>query len=222
MWDTQQAALSRRFRVIRYDRRGFGKSSGSEDVSWDAADLAALLDRLGVRKAHVLGMSQGGRVALQFAHVYPERVSSLILHGTGAPDGFPLPWTGPDRPRFDEWATIAREQSLDAFRRAWAAHPLMEVPATRPKARAHVNELLAAYRGSRLLAPPKPSGPIGAVTMDDVPRISAPTLLLVGDSEVPFFADRRPHPRVLHSASTTVGGQGWRPHGERDRARSLQ
>lgn len=185
MWDPQASELSRRFRVIRYDRRGFGKSSGTEDITWDAADLTALLDHLGATKVHILGMSQGARVALQFARRYPDRVSSLVLHGTT--ERFGLPWSGPDRTRFDEWATIAREQGLDAFRREWAAHPLMEIPAGRPEARARLTELLAAYRGGRFLSPTPPSGPVAAVTMDDLPRIGVPTLVLAGDSEVPFL-----------------------------------
>jgi 3-oxoadipate enol-lactonase len=187
MWDRQVPALSRRFKVIRYDRRGFGKSSGSEDGSWDAADLNALLDHLGLRAAHILGVSQGGRVALQFARIYPDRVLSLTLHGTSAPTGLGLPWTGADRPRFDDWAKLAREQGLDAFRRAWAAHPLMEVPADRPEARSQLAGLLAAYRGGRFLNPTQPSGPIGVDTMDDLLRISVPALVIVGDREVPFL-----------------------------------
>src|SRR5215204_779282 len=140
MWDTQVAALSRRFRVIRYDRRGFGKSSGSEDITWDAADLDALLNHLGATKVHVLGMSQGARVALQFARSYPDRVSSLILHSAPPPDGFGLPWSGADRLRLDEWATIARERGLGEFRRAWLAHPLMKIPPGHAKAQASLSE----------------------------------------------------------------------------------
>ncbi len=187
MWDAQVPAFSQRFRVIRYDRRGFGKSSGTEDISWDAADLNGLLDSLGVPAAHLLGMSQGARVALQFARSYPRRVVSLTLHGSPAPGGFALPWTGEDRPRFDDWAKIAREQGLDAFRRVWAAHPLMEVPPTRPQAVANVAKLLATYSGGIFLNPSQPSGPIREVTMDDLPRISVPTMVVVGDSEVPFL-----------------------------------
>ena len=62
-------------------------------------DLNALLDSLGAQKVHVLGMSQGARVALQFARRYPARVASLIIQGAPAPDGFGLPWSGADRPR---------------------------------------------------------------------------------------------------------------------------
>jgi pimeloyl-ACP methyl ester carboxylesterase len=171
--------------VINYDRRGFGKSSGGEDVTWDAEDLKALLDRLNIRKAHLLGMSQGGRVALQFVCRYPERVLSLTLHGSPAPDGFGVPFTGPDRTRFDEWTARVKAQGLDAFRNSRAAHPLMEVPAGHADARRRIDALLAEYRGARFLKPVQPSGPVPPITMDDLSRIQVPTLVLIGDREVP-------------------------------------
>lgn len=187
MWDPQVSALSRRFRVIRYDRRGFGRSSGSEDATWDAADLEALLDHLGESKVHVLGMSQAGRVALQFARRNPDRVSCVILHGATPPAGFGLPWSGADRNPFDAWARIAREEGLDAFRRAWAAHPLMEVPAGRTDVRERLAELLASYAGGRILSPPSPSGPVSPLSMEDLLLIGAPTLVLIGETEVPYL-----------------------------------
>jgi 3-oxoadipate enol-lactonase len=186
MWDRQVSAFRQHFRVVRYDRRGFGKSSGNEDVTWDAADLNALLDYLGVEKAHLLGNSQGGRVALQFAKAYPNRVLSMTLQGTAAPDGFGLQWTGADRPRFEEWTKMAREQGMDAFRRAWRAHPLMAVPAGNA-VRTRLNDLISEYRGGRFLNPAPPSGSIAPVTMDDVRQIRVPVLVIIGESEVPFL-----------------------------------
>ena len=187
MWQPQIAALSRKFQVLNYDRRGFGRSSGGEDITWDADDLKALLDRLNIRTVHILGMSQGARVALQFVHRYPDRVLSLILHGAPAPDGFGVPFTGPDRTRFDEWTALTKEQGLDAFRKAWSVHPLMEVPAGNAAARKRVEALLAEYRGARFLQPVQPSGPVPAITMDDLAKISVPTLVLSGDREVPYL-----------------------------------
>lgn len=187
MWDPQVPALSQHFRVIRYDRRGFGRSSGGEDATWDAADLAALLDHLGEDKVHVLGMSQAGRVALQFALRNPDRVSSIILHGATPPEGLGLPWSGADRNPFEAWARIAREEGVDAFRRAWAAHPLMGVPAGRPDVRARLDELLQSYSGGRILNPSSPSGPVRPVTMEDLSRVGAPTLVLIGENEVPYL-----------------------------------
>jgi pimeloyl-ACP methyl ester carboxylesterase len=187
MWDPQIAELSRHFRVIRYDRRGFGKSTGNEDISWDAADLNVLLDSLGVSTVRVLGMSQGGRVALQFARSYPSRVASLILQGTPPPDGFGLPWSGADRLRFEEWASLARTEGLGAFQRAWSAHPMMAIPAGHPEARNRIASMLSEYKGDRLLHPAPPSGPGAAITMGDLPRIEVPTLVLAGETEVPFL-----------------------------------
>lgn len=187
MWQPQVAALSQKFQVLNYDRRGFGKSGGGEDITWDAEDLKILMDRLNIRAAHVLGMSQGARVALQFVRRNPDRVLSLILHGSPAPDGFGVPFTGPDRTRFDEWTALTTEKGLDAFRQSWSAHPLMEVPAGNADARKRVDALLAEYRGARFLQPVQPSGPVPAITMDDVAKIYVPTLVLIGDREVPYL-----------------------------------
>ncbi len=80
-WDAQAQAFAGEFQVIRYDARGWGRSPlPSESYSqWD--DLRALLDHLGVERAHVLGQSYGGSIAIDFALMYPERVRSLVLVG---------------------------------------------------------------------------------------------------------------------------------------------
>ena len=187
MWDSQVRAFSPRYTVIRYDRRGFGKSSGHEDPTWDAADLAALLDSLHVRRIHVLGMSQGGRVALQFVRDHPERVATLILQSPSPPENFPLPWNGPDAPRFDEWTKLVQEKGLGAFRPVFARHPLMQVPANRPDARVQLDKIIADYRGERFLHPAAPSGPIVASAFEDVPRIAVPTLLITSERDIPFL-----------------------------------
>lgn len=73
--------LSSRFRVIAPDVRGLGKSEHVKEalpVDW-ISDLEALLNHLGISKAHVYGVSFGARLALRFAIDHPSRVSSLIL-----------------------------------------------------------------------------------------------------------------------------------------------
>lgn len=210
MWRPQIPALRRKFQVINYDRRGFGKSSGGEDITWDADDLKALLDRLNIRKVHVLGMSQGARVALQFARRHPDRVLTLILHGAPAPDGIGIPFTGPDRPTFEEWTVLTKQQGLDAFRKSWSAHPLMAVPAGNAAARRSVDALLAEYRGTRFLTPVQPSGPVPAITMDDLPRITVPTQVVIGDREVPYLqiVARALAYTIPHARLTIVPGGG--------------
>lgn len=187
LFDPQAPAFSREYRVIRMDRRGFGRSSGGEDTTWNAADLAALLDHLGVARAHLLGMSQGCAVALAFTLAFPDRVERLVLHGAPAPQRFGLTWSGPDRWPIDEFRSLAKEKGLDAFRRAWAAHPLMKIPEGRADVRRTLDGLLAAYRGGLLLTPVEPTGPGTLATMDDLATIQAPTLVLTGDAEIPYF-----------------------------------
>lgn len=63
----------------------------------------------------------------------------------------------------------------------------MAVPAGNPEARKSIDALLAEYRGARFLQPLQPSGPIPAITMDDLPKITMPTLVLIGDREVPYL-----------------------------------
>lgn len=82
-----QRELSKHFKVILYDIRGHGKSSGSQEpttVSLLAQDLRFLLDELDIDRPVICGYSSGGSVAQQFALTYPDRLSALILSG-----GFP-------------------------------------------------------------------------------------------------------------------------------------
>ena len=77
-WDAQVAAWRDRHRVIRYDTRGFGRTTTQNVPYSNRADLAAVMDHLGVEKAHIVGLSRGGMIALDFAVEQPERVKSLV------------------------------------------------------------------------------------------------------------------------------------------------
>jgi pimeloyl-ACP methyl ester carboxylesterase len=82
MFDPQVAALRDRYRLITYDERGHGAAADHPGpyTYWDLAeDLAGLLDHLGIERAVVGGMSQGGFVALRLALRHPERVIGLVL-----------------------------------------------------------------------------------------------------------------------------------------------
>ena len=86
MWDAQLGALEERFRVVRYDTRGHGASpvpDGPYAIDDLADDLVALLDRLGVERAHLVGLSLGGMTAMRVAARDPERVDRLVLLCTG-------------------------------------------------------------------------------------------------------------------------------------------
>jgi pimeloyl-ACP methyl ester carboxylesterase len=83
LWDDQMDALARRYTVIRYDQRGFGESSPAQGEICFYEDIGGMLDALGIEQAVVVGLSLGGRAALDFALAHPERVRALVLSGPG-------------------------------------------------------------------------------------------------------------------------------------------
>lgn len=80
-WDDQFNFLGKYFRVIRYDIRGFGKSDRPNKPFSHFEDLKALFDYLNIKKAHLIGVSMGGSIVIDFTLQYPELVESLILSG---------------------------------------------------------------------------------------------------------------------------------------------
>lgn len=88
MWQGQVAAFGNMFRMVRWDVRGHGRSEVRDDMACFSgehviADMAALLDHLGIEKAILAGHSLGGFMSLRFHSFYPERVIGLILQGSG-------------------------------------------------------------------------------------------------------------------------------------------
>jgi 3-oxoadipate enol-lactonase len=83
MWDPQFLPLAREHRVIRYDLRGFGKSGPADTPFRADDDLRALLDALHIRRASLVGLSGGGRIAIDFTLAHPEIVDRLVLAAPG-------------------------------------------------------------------------------------------------------------------------------------------
>jgi pimeloyl-ACP methyl ester carboxylesterase len=96
-WEPQTGHFERRYRVITYNARGYPPSdvpTSPDDYSQDRAveDLRGLLDHLNIKTAHLVGLSMGGSVVLNFGLKYPRRSTSLVVAGTGSgsddPEGF--------------------------------------------------------------------------------------------------------------------------------------
>ena len=87
MWDWNVPALADRYRVLRYDKRGHGKSGvapGPYSIAQLADDAVGLLDALKIEKVHFMGLSIGGMIGQQLGARYPERILSLSLCNTAS------------------------------------------------------------------------------------------------------------------------------------------
>lgn len=110
-WNNEFAHFAQRYRVLRYDLRGYGRSEPVDGDFSHLQDLTALLDHLRLEQPLVLmGCSMGGGLAMDFALMYPSRVKALIMVGAG-PSGLEL--DVPTPAKFAEVEKAFNEGKLD-------------------------------------------------------------------------------------------------------------
>jgi len=187
MWDDQVVAFAARYRVVRYDARGFGQSDAPAGAFARHEDLIGLLDALGIARAHLVGVSMGSSTARDAAIAYPDRVSALVLvsaRAGGEPsaalrDG----WTKVDE--LVEAGDLAGANELEL--RMWIYGPRRTPEQVDPAMRERVGEMngaLLAMDGEGMdeqeLDPPA-AGRLG--------EIRVPTLVVVGAEDVPDVVD---------------------------------
>ena len=145
-WANQVQAFARHFRVITHDHRGCGDSSPGKAI-WGAEqmaeDLVALMDAMGVPKAHLVGHSTGGAIGQHVALRWPERLDRLV---------FSCSWAGPDA-YFEQLFRTRREVLINAGPLAYytmgtyLAHPGAYLQAQMKDARAFMEARMAAWPG---------------------------------------------------------------------------
>jgi 3-oxoadipate enol-lactonase len=174
MWEPQSAALSTHFRVIRLDRRGFGLSSGRPSLADDVEDIRALCRHLDLQQVAVVGMSQGARVALALLRGSPVTISCLVL------DGAPLiaGTRSADIP-YELYRELARSDGMEAFRREWAAHPLVRLRTQDRRTHELLARMIARYAGHDLASESTPAAAPGAPA-----QIQVPVLVLSGEFDL--------------------------------------
>jgi pimeloyl-ACP methyl ester carboxylesterase len=173
MWDPQVATLASEFRLIRFDRRGFGLSTGQPGVEDDATDIANVCGQLGLPRVALIGMSQGARAALQFASRAPAQVSAMILDGPTALDRA----VGDDDVPLAQLREILHTRGIAGLRRAWSSHALMRLRTPDLLMRRLLDRMIERYPGRDLAARAADAATLGSISLHSV---RAPTLILSG------------------------------------------
>ena len=202
LWRGQMPDLAERLRVIRYDHRGHGGSPvppGPYSLADLGGDVLALLDRLGLVRVHLGGMSLGGMVSMWVAANAPERVDRLVLMCTSARLGPPEMWA--------ERAAVARAEGVAALAEGALARWLPDGFArSRPSVAAELRAMLTATPAEGY------AGCCAAIEgMDlepDLPRIEAETLVIAGlaDQATPPSHAERIAAGIPYARLELVGG----------------
>lgn len=123
MWDGQFYVFARNYRTIRYDLRGYGKSSPqSEDYQFThVEDLVALMDSLHIDKAHIVGLSLGGYVGTDMLGWFPERMLSAVLASGNLrkSKGPSQPMTSDEAALRDKEISALKARGVDAMKKEW-------------------------------------------------------------------------------------------------------
>jgi pimeloyl-ACP methyl ester carboxylesterase len=177
VWDAQFAAFEPDYRVIRYDRRGYGESPAPDSAYSNVEDLEALLAALGVRRAVLIGSSAGGGLAIDYALEHPERVEALVLSGPAVNGlGYTLHFMKRAYANFgaDIETTVAR----------WAADTYAVAPGN-DAARARLRSLLDACPQNLGFIQHRLAQEPDVPALDRLGEIRVPTLLVTGDHDIP-------------------------------------
>lgn len=186
MWDAEFAALAERYQVLRYDFRGFGRSPLPTEPWSSVDDLRGLLDEEGMERAALVGLSGGAATALDFALAEPGRVRGLVL---AAPAIGGLEWS-----EEVQWFGAEEDALLDAGDldaavelnlRMWVDGPRRDPEAVDPGVRARVGEMQRRAFEVQLASEPGEHRRLRPPAVERLEEVAAPTLVLVGDADVP-------------------------------------
>jgi pimeloyl-ACP methyl ester carboxylesterase len=182
MWDVQFELLSRTHHVMRYDASAHGKSALPPEAYLDHLDLEGLLDELGIERVVLVGLSMGGRIAIDFALERPDRVDAIVAVGSGL-SGYRF--EGPQmeaatKTMIAAWKSGDFDALVEAFQRSWTDGPHRQPEHVDPEVRERVRKM--ARHGAektmegRMLRPP---------AIDRLDDLDLPMLIVVGELDMP-------------------------------------
>ena len=184
MWDDQFTPLAQRFQVIRYDARGFGKSSlPTSEPYTHASDLRKLLLLLGISQASVVGLSMGGWIATNFTLTNPAMVERLVLVDSTL-IGYQ---SSPDWNReLEKIAAEAAEVGPKAANDLWLQHPVFAPARENADVAARLTAMVADYSGWHW-ANEDPHLWTERPDIERLDQITVPTLIIIGQRDLPNF-----------------------------------
>lgn len=184
IWDEQFHLFAKTNRVIRYDRRGYGKSPNPQSAYSNIEDLNQIFTQLNVDKAVLFGMSAGGALTIDFALKYPDKVKALVLMGAIV-SGFDY-----TSHMFNRGGHLTVDININTdpqkYLKYWASQDPYEVYPENTKAREKISKILES-NPQNVLGTEKYRYQIASdrAALKFLSEIKVPTLVLVGEFDIP-------------------------------------
>ena len=219
MWEPQWVEYSSRFRMVRYDMRGFGQSPPAVGTFSLSGDLVQLLDGLELGPATLIGVSLGGSVAMETAIARPDLVSRLVLVAPGH-RGFEM--SEETKAGWDEEEVALErgdvEAAVEINMRMWVDGPSRSPDEVDPELRAKVAEM--QRRAIEIYLQAGEEGEHQPLVDDwgsRLAEISVPTLVIVGDLDRPEMLEiaERLDAEIGNARRETIAGTAHVPSMER-------
>jgi 3-oxoadipate enol-lactonase len=187
MWEPQWETFRPSHRMLRYDMRGFGRSPVGPGSYSNAGDLIDLLEQQGVAKASLVGVSMGGRVALEVAIARPELVDALVLVGAGFPGHvWSAEMNAADKAEMAALTGGDLDAAVEVTLSTWVDGPRRSPEDVDPEVRALVAEMQRrAYELQLPVWETAEEEPLVGDLAERIGEVGAPTLVLVGEEDVP-------------------------------------
>ena len=177
MWDKQFEPFAEQYRVVRYDARGFGRSALPDGAEYSRVeDQCALMAHLGIARAHILGLSMGGALAIDFALAHPEMTRTLIA-ADAVMSGyrFSAHWSAMYKPVGDAPDEAAKK-------RAWLDCALFAPAREQPAVAAKLAQMVAEYSGYHWRQSDRHRHGDAISALE---RLRAPALAILGEHDLP-------------------------------------
>jgi pimeloyl-ACP methyl ester carboxylesterase len=185
MWDDQFEFFAEKYRVIRFDVRNHGNSKGVPDTYKHYEDLRKILTKLNIEKAVIVGLSLGGRIAIDFAIAYPENTSAIILAAPGV-SGYEFKseaFLKNNAKQNKAFGQGAIKMGIEYFQQAWTDGPHRKPSevdqAVRSKVKSMALNTIKDWESKSIMTELVPPA-IGRLN-----EIRVPTLAVVGDLDMP-------------------------------------
>ena len=207
MWDEQFDYFKQNYRVLRYDIRGFGQSDIPSNHPYSfAEDLDILLQHLSIDKTHVVGLSLGGAIGIEFALLYPNKVLSLTLADSGiAGSGFSQKFLDD----LNKIIILAKASKYTEAKAAWLELDIFSYSRTLSKVWSRIEGMVTNTSGYRWYGNNQPID-LQPLAADQLQNILAPTLIIIGEHDIADFQEKVPflHQKIKNSRVVTIPDAG--------------